>query len=260
MSHPMDSYIFDRIVIDAARVVTLAEQQSKITHPGIKGRFRELLVDGILEPWLPSSVQCATGTVVSFANSFRSKTQEDILLIDQSISPSILIKPYIQEGVYMRNSVLARIEVKSTLDSGAFDGFKTSCAEYNLLNLDLDNERFEAKRISMQEISLLFAFKASVQKDTVFSWIRSTTDGSISAVCVLDQGFWKLNNSRNWDEYECQTTNVEVERLAAFVGLISNTAFSQHISAQGRDRLSSLESGVGQYFNKWIPYNNDANG
>jgi hypothetical protein len=40
--------------------------------------------------------------------------------------------------------------------------------------------------------------------------------------------------------------------LAAFVGLISNTSFDQHIKSQGRDRLASIESGIGQYFtNNW---------
>ena len=48
MSHPMDKYIFDRILIDAHRVVALAAQQSNIEHPGLKGRFRELLIDGYI--------------------------------------------------------------------------------------------------------------------------------------------------------------------------------------------------------------------
>jgi len=251
MNHPMDNYIFERIIIDAHHVVALAGQQSNIEHAGLKGRFRELLIDGILQPWLPITVQCATGTVVSSKNHFRSKTQEDILLIDQSISPFVLIKQHVQEGVYMRNSVLAHIEVKSILDSNGFEGFKKSCSEYHQLRLDLDNERFEAKRINMMEINMLFAFKSSVKKDTIFSWFSPITEGSVSALCVLEHGLWKLNKNHGWDEYLCQTTDVEAERLAAFVGLISNTAFSQHMSAQGRDRLSSLECGVGQYFNYW---------
>ena len=252
MKHPMDNYIFNRIIIDASRVVSLAEQQARIDHPGLKGRFRELLIDGILEPWLPLTVKCCTGTVISSSNSFRSKTQEDILLVDQSISPSVLIKPHVQEGVYMRNSILARIEVKSILDSSAVNAFKTSCAEYHDLKLDLDNERCIAKKISVQEINMLFAFKSNANKDTVFSWINSLTDGSISTLCVLNKGFWKIKNNYEWEEYKCKTKNLEAERLAAFVGVISNTAFSQHISLQGRDRLSSLESGVGQCFNSWV--------
>ncbi len=251
MSHPMDNYVFERIMIDAHRVIALAKQQSSLEHPGLKGRFRELLVDGILAPWLPTTVQCATGTIVSFKNCYRSKTQEDVLLIDQSISPSVLIKPHVQEGVYLRNSVLVRIEVKSSLDLSGFKGFRTSCSEYHELRLDLDTERYEAARIQMMEINSLFAFKSLVKRDTVFSWINEVKGGSISNVCVLDCGFWRLNDKGTWLEYNCQTNQIEAERLAAFVGFTSNTAFDQHMSAQGRDRLSSLESGVGQYFNYW---------
>ena len=253
MSHPMDDYLFERLLIDADRVVALAQLQKRISHPALKGRFRELLVDGILEPWLPATVHCATGTVISFRNSFRNKTQDDILLIDRAISPSVLMKPQVQEGVYMRNSVLARIEVKSTLDVSGFRGFAESCAEYRLLGLDLDNERAAAGRVRMMELNLLFAFESAVSPDTLRSWLQSTTDGSLSALCVLDSGFWKLTSEGLWAEYQCQTDRLAAERLGGFVGLISNTAFDQHLSAQGRDRLASLESGVGQHFNHWTP-------
>jgi len=74
MPHPMDNYIVKRIMIDAKHVIDLAEQQSKLEHQGLKGRFRELLIDCILSPWLPPAVVCGTGTVVCALNSFRDKT------------------------------------------------------------------------------------------------------------------------------------------------------------------------------------------
>lgn len=248
----MDNYIRDRMIIDAQRVIKLAEQQSKLEHSGLQGRFRELLIDGLLEPWLPLTVQCATGTVVSSKNTFRSKTQEDILLIDQQISPAVLIKKEAMEGVYLRNSVLARIEVKSNLEVSHVKEFEDSCNQFHSLNLDLDNERFQAKKIKMQEINILFAFGSKKTKETIFSWFSSVTNGKFSIICVANHGLWKINSNNQWDEYKCKlTTNKEAERLAAFIGIISNTAFNQHISAQGRDRLASLEGGIGQYFDSW---------
>lgn len=101
------------------------------------------------------------------------------------------------------------------------------------------------------ELNLLFAFESAVSADTILSWLAPAADGSLSALCVLDSGFWKLTAAGTWDEYQCQTDRSAAERLGAFVGLMSNTAFNQHLSAQGRDRLSSLESGVGQHFNRW---------
>ncbi len=251
MCHPMDNYIRDRMIIDAQRVLALAKQQSALEHQGVKGRFRELLVDGLLEPWLPPTVQCATGTVVSFKNTYRSKTQEDILLIDQQISPVVLIKHSVQEGVYLRNSVLARIEVKSSLESNHVEDYKSSCDQFHSLGLDLDEERSQANRITIQEINILFAFQCTKSKKKIFSWFSSVTDGKFSIVCVPEYGLWKINKDAKWEEYLCKTDNEEAERLAAFIGIISNTTFSQHISAQGRDRLSSLEGGIGQYFNYW---------
>jgi hypothetical protein len=239
------------MIIDAQHVIRLAEQQSKLEHSGLQGRFRELLVDGILEPWLPPIVQCTTGTVISWKNTFRSKTQEDILLIDRSISPAVLLKPQGSEGVYLRNSVVARIEVKSNLNSGKVQGYLESCEQYKKLPLDLDEDRFNAEKIKVQSINILFAFKSEYKKDTIVSWFSSITDGSISIVCIPQHGFWRINEQGVWLEYQCQTEHSEAERLAAFVGLVSNTAFNQHMALQGRERLASLESGVGHYFNYW---------
>ena len=262
MIHPMNSYIRDRMVIDAQRVISLAAHQASLEHPGLKGRFRELLVDGILEPWLPPTVSCATGTVISWTNTFRSKTQEDILLIDRSISPAVLLKHSAQEGVFLRNSVLARIEVKSTLTAAHVTEFNQSCLEYHGLNLDLNAEQAEAGKMpKISEINILFGFKSSASAATLLSWFNHTLDGTISVVCVPEYGLWKISKPPSgsvleWLEYTCQTQTQEAERLAAFVALVSNIAFAQHLAYQGRDPLSSLEGGVGQYFNDWISISN----
>ncbi|MFM2075533.1 MAG: hypothetical protein RJB34_1838 [Pseudomonadota bacterium] len=248
-------------MIDAHRVVELAQQQQALEHRGLRGRFRELLIDGMLEPWLPPSVACATGTVISFNNQYRSNTQEDVLLIDKSISPPVLLKPHVQEGVFLRNSVLARIEVKSSLESRHVTEFKTACKDFHKLGLDLTNEQFQSQLIQMLELNFLFSFKSSSSKKTTLSWFSDIDDGSLSAVCVADTGFWKWTND-GWQEFVCKPTpaaNIEntqrhvSERVAAFASLISNTTFSQHIRAQGRNPLSTLEGGVGQYFNQWEP-------
>jgi hypothetical protein len=259
----MDNYIRERMMIDAHRVIELAKQQKALEHPGLRGRFRELLIDGMLEPWLPPSVACATGTVISFANQYRSKTQEDVLLIDRSISPPVLLKQHVQEGVFLRNSVLARIEVKSCIEKNHLVDFKTSCEEFHKLGLDLTNEQMNAQLIQMQEINLLFGFESSASKETTLSWFHHINDGSLSAVCVADKGFWKWTKE-GWLEFVgtppilnsdyCDIKQAEKdasERVAAFASFVSNTIFNQHIQAQGRNPLASLEGGVGQYFNQW---------
>jgi hypothetical protein len=191
-------------------------------------------------------------------NKFRSKTQEDILLIDRSISPPVLIQPNGAEGVYLRNSVLGRVEVKSTLTKTHLKEFRTSCDEFHNVPHDVDDERFHYRRENnhqLQNLNFIFAFDASTSDPrTAYEWLGEP-DGLVSAVCISTLGFWKVGfekGSMAWFRYECKTENPEAERTAAFAAFISNAAIDQHITFQGRDRLDSLEGGVGHYFNNWL--------
>jgi len=84
---------------------------------GLKGRFRELLINNMLMPWLPPYVLCGTGMVIAAENKIRQFTQDDIIVYDQSLVPPVLAAAanHAPEGVFLYNSVLMRIEVKSTL-------------------------------------------------------------------------------------------------------------------------------------------------
>jgi hypothetical protein len=258
----MDNYIVERMIVDAERAISLAKLQSALEHSGLQGRFRELLVNELLAPWLPPSVFCGTGSVVSFRNHFRSKTQEDVLLVDRSISPPVLIEPEVREGVYLRNSILGRIEVKSTLKKSHLAEFRRSCKQYRGLGLDLDHQRAEKRQRDSRgilELNFLFAFGyvTNTSKQTVLDWFSRDPDGSISMLCIANLGLWKIvehGSTFAWVEYQCQTKDrQDAERVAAFVAQISNTASDQHPLAQGRCRLDTLEGGVGHYFNHWNP-------
>jgi hypothetical protein len=153
--------------------------------------------------------------------------------------------------------------VKSCLKKSDVADFETSCEEFHQLELDLTNEQIEAGMINMEEINCLFSFESTASKETTFGWFSHIENGSVSSVCVADKGFWNWTGS-GWRECVCTppTLNKDYchikqaekdagERVAAFASLISNTAFKQHIRAQGRNPLASLEGGVGQYFNQW---------
>lgn len=49
----MNNYIFNKLRAEAQHLCLLAENEAKISHRGVKGRFREILVSNILSPWLP---------------------------------------------------------------------------------------------------------------------------------------------------------------------------------------------------------------
>ena len=61
-------------------------EEEEIVHQGLRGRFRELLVDTILAPWLPSYAACGTGMIVDDQDRSRESTQEDIVNFQQNFN------------------------------------------------------------------------------------------------------------------------------------------------------------------------------
>src|SRR5437667_7939031 len=107
----MDSYILNRLRADAAHLLALASNESALQHQGVKGRFRELLIDNLLTPWLPPYSACGTGMIIAAENKVRQSTQDDIVIYDRSLAPPVLVSSnHAPEGVFLYNSVHARIE------------------------------------------------------------------------------------------------------------------------------------------------------
>jgi hypothetical protein len=115
----MKQYLVERVQAASAYVLALSETEKVVTHPGIRGRFRELLIDNLITPWLPPYVQSGTGMIIDADGEARQFTQDDIILFDKSIVPPILSSSLgASEGVFLYNSVIARIEVKSKFTRG----------------------------------------------------------------------------------------------------------------------------------------------
>src|SRR5690242_19337114 len=106
----MNKYIRTRVRMDASHLNTLSENEENIQHMGLRGRFRELLIDNLLTPWLPPYAACGTGMVVDVNDHVRESTQDDIIVFDKSLVPSVLASPGAPEGLFPLDGVLARIE------------------------------------------------------------------------------------------------------------------------------------------------------
>lgn len=253
----MDDYILSRLRSDAAHTVSLFEHESRLQHPGLKGRFRELLIDNILTPWLPPYVSCGTGMIIAAENQLRESTQDDIIIYDKSLVPPILASTHAPEGVFLFNSVLARIEVKSRLTRAGVKCFVKSSLEIAKLNFSVHPN---CKPGLEGPFNLLLAFTSDAQggDDPDFEIKRLQAVmiecgvvpdlGIVSALCVPEKGFWRLgigeNGNRVWQRLNRVSGN---DHLVWFVGCISNSCFLGHAKRQGRDPTLGLEGGIGNY-------------
>ncbi len=247
----MRSYIIQRIKNDALHLRNQSENEEQVQHSGLRGRFRELLVDNILSPWLPPYIACGTGSIISGDQVQRKYSQDDIILFDRSLTPPVLASEGLREGVFLFNCVIARIEVKSTARSEDISKFCESC-------LELSEMKFSVKSRDVPTftgpLSLFFAYKS----DCIDDFMRFTNtmkkleidpfSGKISMICIPGKGFWKLAKRENQIIWEKLDSDDPLDHIAWFVACISNTCYETHAIRQGRDPNKTLEMGIGSFF------------
>jgi hypothetical protein len=255
----MNTYLRERLRADAAHVVMRARAEELVVHKGLRGRFRELLVDGLLAPWLPPYAGCGTGMIVDVLDQLRESTQEDIVVFDRSLIPAVLAHPTNAEGVFPVDGVLMRIEVKSTLTR---DGLRSAM----LAAADIYRMQFSGAPTTapVLPISAVFAFGSDLQGELAselkrllsvavecglyFSEPCAGLSTPISALCVAGRGTWtfgKLPHDTKslWHQ---ATMRQEHDEILHFIGAASNTCFAVHSDREGRPRdLHVVGGGIG---------------
>ena len=164
------------------------------------------------------------------------------------------------EGIFHLNSVLLRIEVKSTLNQKGLSDFIDASLE--IIKMEF-NKTDDCKSKFAHPASILVAFKSgfSSQKwDYEYRRFRDimkkkkcppALSGFVSAICVVDKGFWFLNDyggrQRSWvrlDSIINDDPNLMKDRLVRLIAKASTVAYRAHVERQGRDSTQGLEVGI----------------
>jgi hypothetical protein len=258
----MNNYILSRLRTDAAHLLARARDEAQLSHQGVKGRFRELLIDTILIPWLPPYVSCGTGTIIADQNASRQFTQDDIIVYDRSLVPPILASAgHAPDGVFLFNSVLLRVEIKSKLTRGDIRNFVIASQDISKLCHTVQQGSVGP---FVGACNLLFAYDSDAkgEGDQDYQLRRmievmkeqncDPLSGIVSMICVPPYGFWKVGSSGKVRCWERLLSNTPEDNVAYFVGCVSNTCYEMHAKRQGRDPAQGLEGGIGLYLDS--PY------
>jgi hypothetical protein len=214
----------------ARSAVAAAKAATGISHRGVKGEIREILVRDLFRPLLPADMGVGTGEIISHTD--RSSTQQDIVLYDRRILPPILFEEC--TGLFPIESVLYVIEIKSKLDAGELSD--SHDAAMNFLTLDLAPGRYDPKGIPVHHlvtkpIYAIFAFGTDLSGDGKTEVERYTellardqraqpADGPpIRVICVVDRGYWYWLT----DHWETWKPSYELEEVLGFVSGVMNT-------------------------------------
>lgn len=251
----INNYILERLRADAAHTIALAECESAVQHSGLRGRLREILIANLLAPWLPPFCKCATGMIIESNNKPRRATQDDILVVDQTIAPPVLASMNGPEGIFPLNSVLLRIEVKSKLSARGLSDFIDASSEVIKMQF---TKQPGCKRKFTKPYNVLVAFKSdSSSEEWDYEFHRfckimkrkkcpPPLSGFITAICIVNKGLWSLKDFGETERSWCRLDlDAKEDCLAYWVANISNTAYRAHAERQGRDPAQGLEVGIG---------------
>ncbi len=250
----MDDYILGRLRADATHLIALAENEAKLPHRGMQGRFRELLIDTMLQPWLPPYVACGTGMIIEAANQKRKHNQDEVIVYDRTLAPPVLAASgHASDGVFTFNSALLRIEVKSTLTRADIVQFVEASLEVSKLKHSIGPDY--KGELMWGAMNILFAFKSDAKGDSDYQFRRildvmkkegcPPLSGIISAICIPPIGFWKLSKVNEVVCWQKLVHESSADAIVWFVACASNLAFQLHAQREGRDSRMGIAGGIG---------------
>lgn len=113
----MGNQIFrDRLENSIDHALREARNCSRLDHPGLIGRFRQIMVEQLLQPLLPEGFHIGSGKVTDAKGNLSAEA--DIIIYDRRSVPPILYAK--TEGVFPIETVYYSIEVKSKLTAREF--------------------------------------------------------------------------------------------------------------------------------------------
>ena len=221
----MNTAYRDVILARVQAAVGAAKAVTNITHKGLRGQLREIVIRDLFRPLLPADVGVGTGEIIS-ANDCHSR-QQDVVIFDRRILPPILFEG--ATGIFPIESVLYSIEVKSILTSPEIRSSHSNAAE--LRTFPYLSGQYDEHDKAIHDDTLIPAISAilSFGTDLVpeseneverYDKIRGPTeDPAIRAICVVGRGYWYWRD----DKWQPWPQTYPLQEVVGFVAGVMNT-------------------------------------
>jgi len=219
----MNYAYLDLVLARVRAAVSAAEALKRISHQGLKGQLRELVIRDLFRPLLPADVGLGTGEIISTKN--QHSRQQDVVMFDRSILPPMLLEG--NTGVFPIESVLYTVEVKSTLNAAELKESHASASE--LLDFpylpgvydEFDKElHHEVKKV----VSTILAFDTDLSpsgktETQRYDELCKSEKPVIRAICVVGKGYWwwTPNGWKAWP------ISYDLGEVVGFVAGVMNT-------------------------------------
>jgi hypothetical protein len=218
----------DAIIAATENMARLYELSGGVAHDGEKGAFREFFLAELIRPFVPKHFGVGSGVIVD-AYGHQSK-QSDIVIYDHRLIPPILLSG--DRGIFPIDSVLAVVEVKSTLKSSHYKTLVEAGRRVFPRNSDnpdgltiatpgtLDNNQ------AIYPLYAVFAYTSDANRDEFERLEEQVSGGNyyIRLIGVLDKGVWSYSGGIQLSDNMGQNS---VRFLTQLLNKIEDTAKSR---------------------------------
>jgi hypothetical protein len=194
--------IIEKVLHEQGRIASIAG------HPDLIGSSREWFVRNFLIDHLPETIRVGQGEVINSWSQPRSKRNQTDVILYRRDFPKIT---YSQNNIaFLRESVIATIEVKSTIDVGEFKkACKASVNHKNRQYVQEANPKRPYQPIGVVEnlmlppiTSYVVSYKGPSKLSTAANWLpkmnhdlKATPDQIIDMMIILGKGtIWRVDS------------------------------------------------------------------
>ena len=205
-----------------AAAIGAAKAAAEITHAGVKGRIREILVGDLFRPLLPADVGVGTGQIITFDGNI--STEQDIVIYDRRILPPALFGEG-GLGLFPIECVLATVEVKTTLTAAELRSSNDSAAAIHRFKYLPGEREANSDKLIQHNIRNAIATVLALNTDLSgtgkseidrYQELNPGPDPPLKAICVSGRCYWYFQDGK-WMHHDADSQYGET--CAFIVGL-----------------------------------------
>lgn len=211
----------DLVCSRAIQMVGAARAMTSVTHNGLKGALREIVVRDLLEPLLPPEYVVGSGQIISAWG--QTSGQTDIVVCDRRVLPPLLFDR--AQGFFPIEAVIATIEVKTELDAPELQMAHDAAAKVaKFVHAPPVGQYTHTPGHEIEHVlSMVLAFGTDLTVSGKTELERYAEkyridEPALRAICVVGRGFWVRANHQ-WHDKRCSCPEGEVVGLV--VGLVN---------------------------------------
>ncbi len=205
----------------AQAAVGAAEAATDVSHKGLKGHLREILIKELLRPFLPPDVGIGSGEIVSAYGD--SSSQQDIIVYDRKIAPPLVYEA--DYGIFPLESALFAIEVKTILNAGALkaadETARTLCGFRHAPPFGGLPEGHRIEGVVPHLVAFSSDLSGTVSEIDRYASILNQRAPGIRALCVVGKGFWFWADD-NWQTWPSGFAGAELLNMT--IGMANTCA------------------------------------